>query len=153
MLRANNDEEYFNTILGSYLLEKGILHHSSYNDTPQKNKMLKRKNKHLLEVARALMFTRNVPKIDFTNVVLTIIYLINRMSTKAIYMKSPIDVLKCHFPDVNVFGSLLLKIFGCVFFVHIHNRERSKLDPGALKYIFLGYSPTQKGYKGIYMEE
>ena len=66
-------------------------------------------------------------------------------------MKNPINVLKCHFPSVNVFGSLPLIICGCVAFIHIHSRERSKLDPRALKCIFLGYSPTQKGYKCFHL--
>ena len=98
--------------------------------------MINRKNKHLLEVARALMFRRNVHKIYFIDVVLIATYLINHMPSKAIDMKSPIDVLKCHFLSVNVFGSLHLKIFKCVAFVHIHSREKSKLDLSALKCIF-----------------
>ena len=62
-------------------------------------------------------------------------------------MKILIHVLKCHFPGVNFFGSLPLKIFERVAFAHIHSWERSKLNPIALRCIFLGYSPTQKRYK------
>lgn len=32
-------------------------------------------------------------------------------------------------------------------FVHIHSHNRGKLDPCAVKCIFLGNSPNQKGYK------
>ena len=39
------------------------------------------------------------------------------------------------------------KVFGCKAFVHIHDHNRSKLEPRALLYIFLGYSATQKGYR------
>ena len=42
---------------------------------------------------------------------------------------------------------LPLKVFGCVAFVHMHNHNRDKLDPRAVKCVFLGYSPTQKRYK------
>jgi hypothetical protein len=40
-----------------------------------------------------------------------------------------------------------LKIFGCTCFVHVSTTHRNKLDPRAVKCIFLGYSQTQKGYK------
>ena len=53
-------------------------------------------------------------------------------------MKAPIDLLKTMFP---------LKIFKYVAYVHVHSRERPKLDPRALKCLFLGNSPTQKGFK------
>ena len=38
-------------------------------------------------------------------------------------------------------------IFGCTTFVHVHNQHRDKLDPRAIKCVFLGYSSTKKGYK------
>ena len=39
------------------------------------------------------------------------------------------------------------KVFGCVSFVHVHSHGQGKLDPRAVKCVFIGYSPTQKGYK------
>ena len=39
------------------------------------------------------------------------------------------------------------KIFGCVSFVNVHGSNRGKLDLRAIKYIFVGYSSTQKRYK------
>jgi hypothetical protein len=38
-------------------------------------------------------------------------------------------------------------VLGCICFVHIHGPTRDKLDPRALRYIYVGYSPTHKGYK------
>lgn len=39
------------------------------------------------------------------------------------------------------------KTFGCICYVHITKSDCSKLDPKALKCIFLSYSVDQKGYK------
>ena len=40
-----------------------------------------------------------------------------------------------------------LKVFRCVCFIHIPKHRRDKLDPRAVKGIFMGYSSNQKGYK------
>ena len=50
VLRTDNGKEYFNSILGDYLLENGIQHQSSCVDTPQQNGVSKRKNRHLLDL-------------------------------------------------------------------------------------------------------
>lgn len=39
------------------------------------------------------------------------------------------------------------KVFGCVCFVWDHQQTIEKLDHRALKYVFIRYSTTQKGYK------
>ena len=62
ILRSDNKTEYYNSILGRFFEEKGILHQSSCTDTPEQNGIAEHKTKHLLEVARAMMFYMNLPK-------------------------------------------------------------------------------------------
>jgi len=57
------------------------------------------------------------------------------------------DVLSSFYPHLDSTNKLKPKIFGCISFVHVHGNERGKLDPRAVKCVFLGYSTTQKGYK------
>ena len=77
-----------NNIFGAYLLEHGIIHQTS-PDTPSQNGVAKRKNRHLLEVARSMMFQMDVPKYLWSEAVLTTTYLINRMPSKIFGMASP----------------------------------------------------------------
>ncbi|KAL5779663.1 hypothetical protein ACOSQ2_010400 [Xanthoceras sorbifolium] len=133
VFKTDNAKEYFSSILSNYLLNRGIVHLSSCVDTPQQNGVVERKNRHLLEVARSLMFTSNVPKHFWGKAVLTATYLINRMP-------SP-------FPNTRIISTVPLKIFGCSAYVHIHHQHIGKLDPRSIKCILLGYSTNQKGYK------
>ncbi|XP_073263621.1 uncharacterized protein [Populus alba] len=51
--------------------------------------------------------------------------------------------------NVTLPSLLLIKphIFGCVAFVHLHKNQRTKLEPCAVRCIFLGYGTNKKGYR------
>jgi len=40
-----------------------------------------------------------------------------------------------------------LIVFGYIVYVHVNDERRSKLDPKVEKFIFIGYSLKQKGYR------
>ena len=77
ILHTDNGIEYFNHSLSTYLQENGIIHQSSYVDTSQQNGVAKRKNRHILEVARVLLFTSHMPSQFWGDSILTATYLIN----------------------------------------------------------------------------
>ena len=147
ILRSDNAKEYFNSILGEYFRESGIVQQSSCIDTLQQNGVDEQKNRHLLEVARSVLFSMNVPKQYWGEAILTATYLINRMPSRVLQFKIPCQVLLSVFPHTRLISSIPPKIFGSPAFVRIESQNRSKLDPKALKCIFIGYPATQKGYK------
>ena len=61
-LRSDNAKEYMSKQFQSFMLQNGILHQTSRVDTPSQNEVAKRKNRHLLETAQALLFQMHVPK-------------------------------------------------------------------------------------------
>lgn len=144
-LHTNNSIEYFNTTLISYLLQNGIVHQSLCVDTPQQNGVAERKNHHLLEVVHAIVFKRHVPKYHWGDVPIAT-YLINRHPSRPLQFKRPYSILQFLYPHIST-NTLSVKIFGCTTFVHVHSQHRSKLDPTAIKRIFLGYFSRQKGYR------
>jgi transposase InsO family protein len=76
-LRSDNGKEYFNHVLTSFCNKEGVVHESSCVKTPQQNGIAERKNRHLLDQTRALLFHQNVPKSFWGEAVLTSTYLIN----------------------------------------------------------------------------
>ncbi|KAG7594088.1 Integrase catalytic core [Arabidopsis thaliana x Arabidopsis arenosa] len=141
IFRSDNGGEYTSHAFKQHLAKHGIIHQTSCPYTPQQNGVAERKNRHLMEVARSMMFHTNVPKRFWSDAVVLACYLINRTPTKILQDSSPFEVLNKNKPSINH-----LRVFGCVCFVLI-GEQRNKLDPKSVKGMFIGYSITQKGYK------
>ena len=82
----------------------------------------------------------------WANAVMTVVFLINRMSALVIDYQTPLRMLS-RFHSIPSVLNLCPRIFGCICYVHVHSHLRDKLDPRALKCVFLGYSNSQKVYK------
>lgn len=150
ILRSDNGTEFFNTTLQNFISKHGIIHQSSCVNSPQQNGISERKNRHLLEVARSLLFTANLPKLFWGDAILTACFLINRQPSKILKFNTPLSVLRSHFPSSRVFSELELRVFGCKAFVHNLIPARCKFDPRSFECVFLGYSSSQKGYRCYY---
>jgi hypothetical protein len=86
------------------------------------------------------MSAMNVPKFLWGEAIMTAAYLINRMPSRVLENKSPIECLTGEVTYV-----VPPRVFGCVCFVRDHIPFVGKLDPRALKCVFVGYSGKQKG--------
>ncbi|CAL9025054.1 unnamed protein product [Prunus brigantina] len=146
VFRTDNGGEYVNHTLTQFFRDQGIIHQTTTPFTPQQNGVSERKNRQLLEVARSLMLDMSVPHHLWGHGVLAAAYLINRTPSRVLDFQTPLDVLCAHTPPVSV-SKLPPKVFGCVAYVHVYSHQRRKLDPCALRCVFIGYSTTQKGYK------
>jgi transposase InsO family protein len=93
ILHSNNAKEYPSHSFATYLFDKGIIHQTSCAHTPQQNGVAERKNDHLLDVSRCLLFHMHVPKQFWSDVVLSACYLINRMPSSLLYGASPHSLL------------------------------------------------------------
>ncbi|KAL0641314.1 hypothetical protein Bca4012_102595 [Brassica carinata] len=142
ILRSDNGGEYISNAFKSHLAKHGIVHQTSCPYTPQQNGVAERKNRHLMEVARSMMFHANVPKRFWGDAVQTACYLINRVPTKILKNLSPFEVLNKSKPFIDH-----LRVFGCVCYVMTPGEQRNKLEAKSTKAMFIGYSITQKGYK------
>ncbi|XP_076903193.1 uncharacterized protein LOC143558190 [Bidens hawaiensis] len=109
--------------------------------TPQQNGIVERKHRHLLNVARALLFQGGVPLKFWSECVLTATYLINRTPSSVLNGMSPYELVYGFKPVLSH-----LRVFGCLCFSIVLNNT-DKFSSHAEKCVFFGYSNQKKGYK------
>lgn len=130
----------------NFFHNNGLIHQTTCPNTPEQNGVAERKNRIILEITRALIIESRVPPSFWPEAVATAVYLINRLPTKALQLKTPLQVLS-KTAQIPLPLTLKPRIFGCSVFVHIPKHERTKLDPCAVKCVFLGYGINKKGYR------
>lgn len=91
------------------------------------------------------MLSTNVSKYLWGKLFLFSIYLINRLPTRVLNFDTPHQALLNAFLIAKFLSSILLiKIFGCLTFVHIYSQDMSKHDPRSLKCVFIVYASNKK---------
>ncbi|MCO5614165.1 hypothetical protein L7F22_068446 [Adiantum nelumboides] len=88
-LRLYGGGEYFSHEFSNFLKKHGIQRQFSCMYTPQQNGVAERKNRHIVEVAQALMSEKNMPPCYWAEVASTAIYTINRTPTIAVHGMTP----------------------------------------------------------------
>ncbi|KAJ0535144.1 putative RNA-directed DNA polymerase [Helianthus annuus] len=127
--------------MARFLSDSGIAYRISCPYTPQQNGVAERKNRHLSEVARALLFHARLPKKFWYDAYATAAFLINRLPSPVLHHSSPYEVLFGSRPDYS-----LLRTFGCLCYPFLGDTRADKLSPKSTPCIFVGYAPDHLGY-------
>jgi len=117
------------------------MHQTNCIETPQQNAIVERKHQHIFNVVRSLLLNYDVPIIFWSYAIIHAVYIINRIPSTVIKGNTPYELLHKETLDLTN-----LKTFGSLCFISTLERNRSKLDPRAKKYVFLGYREGTKGY-------
>ncbi|KAL0411947.1 UNVERIFIED_CONTAM: Retrovirus-related Pol polyprotein from transposon RE2 [Sesamum latifolium] len=144
VVRTDNGLEFLSEKCQSFFLDKGIIHHKTCPYSPQQNGVVEREHKHLLQIARALMFQSVLPPKFWTVAVLIATFIINHLPTFVLQWRSPYEELYNKPVDYSV-----LKVFGCLAFATNLQPHKMKFTNRAHRCVFVGYVPGQKGYKDV----
>ncbi|GJW03442.1 retrotransposon protein, putative, ty1-copia subclass [Tanacetum coccineum] len=138
-LRTDNGMEFCSNEFNSYCKSEGIVRHYTVPHTPQQNGVAERMNRTIISKARCMLSNAGLSKRFWAEAASTACYIINMSPSIPLGKKTPIEVWSgspANYSD--------LRIFGCPAYAHIDN---GKLEPRAIKCIFLGYKSGVKGYK------
>jgi len=104
--------------------------------------VVERKNRTLVECARSMLQGKGLSNGLWAEAINTAVYLKNISPPTCLGFKNPFEALLGFKPTVSH-----LRIFGSKAYAHIPKADRKKLDPKALKCIFVGYGTEFKAYK------
>ena len=141
VFQSNNAQKYNDKSFLSFLDSHRTLTQWSCPYTSQQIGRAERKYRHILDVVRTFLIFTSLPEHFWGEVELTSVYTINRIPSPTIHKKSPFELLYGQTPDYSS-----LWVFGCACFVSLPPHERTKLQPRARLYYFLGYGVSQKGF-------
>lgn len=146
VFRSDNGGEFLNTNCHDLFVLNGIVHQRSRPHTPQQNRVVERKHRHLLETARALKIQSSLPSRYWEDCVETAAYIFNRMPLSVLGNKSPYKELYDKSPSMSHF-----KVMGCFAFA-TNLLTTDKFASRVRKAVLLGYAVHQKGYKLLEIE-
>lgn len=140
-VRSDNGTEFVNNKMKLFFETKGILHQTSCVHTPQQNGVVERKHRHILNVARSLIFESGLPLKYWGEAILTAVFLINRTPSSVLKGQTPFELIYKRLPKLDH-----LRVFGCLCFATRLNIS-DKFSDRAEKSVLIGYSAEKKGYK------
>jgi transposase InsO family protein len=139
VLRTDNGMEFCSDDFNSLCRKEGIVRHRTIPYMPQQNGVAECMNRTIISKARCMLSNSGLSRTFWAEAASTACHLINCSPSIAINKKTSLEVWS-GFP----YDYSHLKVFGCTTYAHVDN---GKLEPRAIKGVFLGYGSGVKAYK------
>ena len=101
-----------------------------------------------MEMASCLLHENSLPKFLWAEAINTVVYLLNRLPTRAVKGKTPFEAWHGFRPSVKH-----LRVFGSLVYSHVPAEKRGKLDEKAQLGILVGYGIESKGYRVLCLDK
>jgi hypothetical protein len=141
-IRSDNGSECKNLQVEEYLEEEGIKHEFSAPYTPQKNDVVERKNRTLIDMARTMLGEYKTPKRFWLKAVNIACHDINQRYLHRLLKKTSYELLTGNKPNVSYF-----RAFGSKCYILVKEGRHSKFAPKAVEGFLLGYDSNTKAYR------
>jgi len=137
-MRFNNGKELVNQCIKNWAAKNGIKIETTAPYSPSQNGVAERYNRTLLELARAMLISKNLPSYLWDEAVSYANFICNRVPTRALENMTPYKGWHSKKPDVSN-----LREFGCNVWV-LDESNKTKLHPRSKKMVFVGFNEGSK---------
>ena len=145
ILHTNGGGEYIAHIAQVFLKERGIQHEMTTPDTPQHNGVAERMNHTLLDKVWSMLRDASLPESYWYDVLEHVTLLHNITPTRALHDVTPKEAWSRNKPDISC-----LHVFGLQAFVHVPEKQCTKLAAKSLTCTFLGYALNRHAYRLVH---
>jgi transposase InsO family protein len=140
--RTDRGGEFKSVEFEGYCKEVGVKRYMTAPYSPQQNGVVERRNQTIVGMARSMLKAMNVPACFWGEAVTTAVYILNRVSTKAVVGKTPYEAWHKRKPVVHH-----MRTFGCLIHVKTVSGHVKKLENRSNKMVFFGYEKGSKAYR------
>ena len=141
-LRTDRGGEFIYQPFMNYCKKEGIQRKLTVSRSPQKNGVVERKNRTIVEMARSMLKGTELPNSLWVEAVHTTVYILNKSPTKSVRNRTPYEAWSGRKPEVSH-----LKVFGCPAYSLNKAPNKDKFDHKGEKLLFVGYNNESKGYR------
>ena len=142
VLRSDRGGEFLSKHFQNVCVEAGIKHQFTAPYTPQQNGVVERKNRSVMEMARSLLKSMEIPRIFWAEAVRRSVYLLNRLPTKSMGYRTPYEGWNGRKPHLGH-----LRVFGCKGHVKIMGTHLKKLDDRSVPLVYFGVEEGSKAHR------
>jgi hypothetical protein len=141
-LRTDRGGEFTSKEFMEYCAVDGMHRQLTAPYSPQQNGGVERQNAMVVGTTSSLLKEKGLPAWFWGEAVITAVYLLNRVPTKAVEGRTPFEVWYGKKPVVHH-----LKTFGCIVYVKNMKPHLKKMEDRGRKMIFVGYECRSKAYR------
>jgi hypothetical protein len=141
-VRSDNGSEFKNNRIDKLCDEFKIKHQFSAKYTLQSNRLVERKNRTLIDMARSMLSEYNMSQSFYAEAINTAFYYINRLYCHPLKEKTPYELLNGRKPNITYF-----RVFGCKCYILKKDTRLDKFEKKCDERFLLGYSTTSKAYR------
>ncbi|CAA7014432.1 unnamed protein product [Microthlaspi erraticum] len=131
--RTDRGGEFVSKEFNTFCDNVGIKLHLTAPYTPQKNGVVERRNRRLMEMTRSIMKHMHVPNYLWGEKTRHSTYLLNRTATRTLKDGTPYEVFRGKKPSIEH-----LRIFGCIGYAKVETPYLKKLDDISHMLVHLG---------------